>query len=50
MNDSARLALVTGGARRLGARLVRALAEEGYRVAFSYHGGEREAEALVDEG
>ena len=49
MSDPTRLALVTGGARRLGARLVSALAEEGYRVAFSYHGGGVEAESLVDE-
>lgn len=49
MNEDIRLALVTGGARRLGARLVRALAEDGYRVAFSYHRGEGEAESLVDE-
>jgi pteridine reductase len=49
MSDDIRLALVTGGARRLGARLVRALAEEGYRVAFSYHAGEGDAQALVDE-
>jgi pteridine reductase len=48
MNDSPVLALVTGGARRLGAHLVRALAEEGYRVAFSFHRGQAEAEALVD--
>lgn len=48
MNDTPRLALVTGGARRLGAHLVRALAEEGYRVAFSFHDGQTEAEALVD--
>ena len=42
------VALVTGGARRLGARFVRALADEGYRVAFSYHESQALAEALVD--
>jgi pteridine reductase len=47
-DDSAGVALVTGGARRLGARFVRALAEEGYRVAFSYHQSQAEAELLVD--
>jgi pteridine reductase len=49
MNETAAVALVTGGARRLGARFVRALAEEGFRVAFSYHSSQTQAEALVDE-
>lgn len=48
MSEAAPVALVTAGARRLGARFVRALAEEGYRVAFSYHRSSAEAEALVD--
>ncbi len=43
------LALVTGGARRLGARLCRALAEEGFDIAVAYHRSERAAEALVDD-
>lgn len=43
------LALVTGGARRLGAELVRALVAEGFDVAFTYHRSLREAEALVEE-
>jgi pteridine reductase len=43
------VALVTGGARRLGAKLVRALAEDGYRVAFSYHESEEQAHQLVDD-
>jgi NAD(P)-dependent dehydrogenase (short-subunit alcohol dehydrogenase family) len=43
------LALITGGARRLGARLTRALAEEGYDIAISYHSGEAEAYELVDD-
>jgi pteridine reductase len=47
-DESAGVALVTGGARRLGARFVRALAEEGFRVAFSYHHGQTQAELLVD--
>lgn len=42
-------ALVTGGARRLGATIVRALAEEGFRVGFSYRRSAAEAEQLVDE-
>jgi pteridine reductase len=43
------IALVTGGARRLGATIVRALAEEGFRVSFSYRRSAAEAEQLVDE-
>ena len=49
MNTDSPVALVTGGARRLGAVFVRALAEEGYRVAFSYNASANEAETLVDE-
>lgn len=49
MSEPGAVALVTGGARRLGARLVRALAEEGYRVAFSYFEGAEGAMSLVDE-
>lgn len=43
------LALVTGGARRLGAEIVRALVTEGFDVAFTYHRSRDEAEALVEE-
>lgn len=43
------LALVTGGARRLGARFVRALAAEGFDVAFTYHRSGDAARRLVDE-
>ena len=49
MNSDSPVALVTGGARRLGAVFVRALAEEGYRVAFSYHKSTKQAETLVDD-
>jgi len=48
VSDVAPVALVTGGARRLGARFVRVLAEEGFRVAFSYNQSGAQAEALVD--
>lgn len=41
--------LVTGGARGLGAAIVRQARELGYRVAFSYFGSEARALALVDE-
>lgn len=44
-----RVALVTGGARRLGAALSRALARRGYRVAIHHRQSFAEAEALVRE-
>jgi pteridine reductase len=44
-----RVALVTGGAKRVGAAVVRRLAQEGFNVAFTYHRSEQEAEALVDD-
>lgn len=42
-------ALVTGGARRIGAAIVRALAEAGYAVAIHCHRSREEAEALAAE-
>jgi NAD(P)-dependent dehydrogenase (short-subunit alcohol dehydrogenase family) len=42
-------ALVTGGARGIGAAIVRRLAAEGARVAFSYRGNTDAAEALAAE-
>ncbi len=44
-----RTALVTGGARRLGAALVRALAADGFAVAIHYRESRAEAEALAAE-
>jgi pteridine reductase len=44
-----RIALVTGGARRVGAAFSRALAARGYRVAIHYHTGAGEAERLAAE-
>lgn len=41
--------LVTGGARRVGAGLVRALAADGHRVALHYNRSRDEAEALAAE-
>lgn len=46
---TAPVALVTGGARRVGAALVRALAARGYRVAIHYGSSAKEAEKLVEE-
>lgn len=44
-----RVALVTGGSRGLGAAIVRALAERGLRVAFTYRERADLAEELCDE-
>lgn len=44
-----RAALVTGGAKRLGAAFVRALAEGGWRVVVHYGSSREEAEALAGE-
>jgi NAD(P)-dependent dehydrogenase (short-subunit alcohol dehydrogenase family) len=43
------VALVTGAARRVGAALARALAEDGFAVAVHYRRSRRAAEALVRE-
>lgn len=42
-------ALITGGSRGIGAAMVRAFSQEGWRVAFGYHQSESEAEALSRE-
>ncbi len=47
--DRPRRVLITGGARGIGAEMVRVLAREGYHVAFTYRRSRREAEALVRE-
>jgi NAD(P)-dependent dehydrogenase (short-subunit alcohol dehydrogenase family) len=44
-----RAAIVTGAARRIGAALARALAEDGWPVVVHYHRSRREAEALAAE-
>jgi len=43
------VALVTGGAKRIGAAIVRALAAEGYAVGIHYHASGAPAEALAAE-
>ena len=42
-------AIVTGGARRIGAEIVRALAADGWHVLIHYHRSEAEARALAGE-
>ena len=44
-----RVALVTGGAKRVGRAIVEKLAAEGFRVAFTYHSSEAEAKQLAAE-
>ncbi len=46
-DGSAPVALVTGGAKRIGAALCRALAEDGFRVAIHCNRSRGEAEALA---
>src|SRR5687768_15068363 len=46
---SGKVALVTGGARDIGAAIVRALASSGASVVVNYHGSADRAAALVDE-
>jgi pteridine reductase len=42
------VALVTGGAKRVGRAIVERLASMGYHVAFTYHSSGREAQELVE--
>lgn len=49
MADATRAALVTGGARRIGRTIVRALHQAGYAVAIHAQRSVRDAEALRDE-
>ena len=46
---NAKTALVTGGARGIGAAIVRRLAAEGATVAFAWRGAQDAADALVAE-
>ena len=47
--EGPRTAIVTGGARRIGAELVRALAADGWHVLIHFNRSESEARALVAE-
>lgn len=49
MDPRGRVALVTGGARRVGRALVLALARRGARVAVHFHASAAEAARVVDE-
>lgn len=44
-----RVALVTGGAHRLGRHLVLALARAGFDIALHYHGSEKESQRTAEE-
>lgn len=45
--NTAAVALITGGAKRIGAALAQALHDDGWRVLLHYHQSAAEAEALV---
>src|SRR4051812_5415540 len=47
--DGPRTAIVTGGAKRIGAELVRALAADGWHLLIHYRHSRAEAEALAAE-
>jgi len=47
--DRGKVALVTGGGRRIGGAISRALAAEGYTVFVTYRSARREASALAGE-
>jgi pteridine reductase len=49
MESQPRVALVTGGARRVGRAIVQSLAHAGFDVAFTWHTSQSQAEGLVAE-
>lgn len=49
MADDAKIALVTGGAKRIGAEIVRGLSRAGFTVAIHYNSSRAEAETLAGD-
>jgi pteridine reductase len=49
MANARRVALVTGGAKRVGRAIVEKLASEGFEIAFTYNSSESEALSLRDQ-
>jgi NAD(P)-dependent dehydrogenase (short-subunit alcohol dehydrogenase family) len=49
-NKSKRMALITGGAIRVGERIARFLHSQGYQIFITYNKSKQEAEALKEEG
>ncbi|HWB53997.1 MAG TPA: SDR family oxidoreductase [Tepidisphaeraceae bacterium] len=47
--DKHRAALITGGAKRVGAAIARRLAQEGFDIAITYLASEKEAQSLLQE-
>lgn len=47
--NNARIALVTGASRRIGATIARAIARDGWRIALHYRSSGQDAEALAAE-
>ena len=49
MKDNAKVAFVTGGAKRIGAVLIRTLHQQGYCIGLHYRHSHTEAQALATE-
>src|SRR5260221_9548289 len=49
MNRASKVALITGGAKRVGRAIALQLAQEGFDIAFTYLSSESEAHALLEE-
>ena len=49
MRQDQRVALVTGGAKRVGRAIVERLSQAGFAVLFTYHSSEQQAKALAQE-